>query len=50
MTEKKPYEGKANIFDELEGYAVYDYDIDKMRKMRNKLHPLLDKKLDEEQD
>lgn len=49
MTDKKPYEGKANIFDELEGYAVFDYDFDKMRKIRNKLHALLDKKLNEEQ-
>lgn len=40
------------LLDELEGYAAFDYDVDKMREARNKLHVLLDKKLSdcEEQD
>lgn len=33
------------LLDELQGYAAFDYDADKMREARNKLHHLLDKKL-----
>lgn len=42
MADKKPYEGKSLIFDEFEGLVVFDYDMDKMREARAKLHHLLE--------
>lgn len=44
--EGKLKEGKADIFDELKGYEVFDYDIDKMRKVKSILHHLLEQEED----